>query len=94
MYGSSWGFVPGNQVVQSQVERKLPIQLSALIWSCKSLPMFADSASVVEVARSMTWAEYQLLSADEKKGLITITDRYTADVMFVNGVFIDTNNNR
>ena len=51
-----------------------------------------NSASVVEVARSMTWAEYQLLSADEKKGLITITDRFTADAMFVNGVFIDTDN--
>lgn len=51
-----------------------------------------NSASVVEVARSMTWAEYQLLSAAEKKGLITITDRYTADAMFVNGVFIDTDN--
>ena len=49
-----------------------------------------NSASVVEVAREMTWAEYQLLSEDEKKGLITITDRFTADAMFVNGVFIDT----
>ena len=34
-----------------------------------------NSASVVEVAREMTWAEYQLLSAAEKKGLIMITDR-------------------
>lgn len=51
-----------------------------------------NSASVVEVAREMTWAEYQLLSAAEKKGLITITDRYTADAMFVNGVFVDMDN--
>lgn len=52
----------------------------------------SGNASVVEVAREMTWAEYQQLSASEKKGLITITDRFTADAMFVNGVFIDTDN--
>lgn len=51
-----------------------------------------NSASVVEVAREMTYAEFQQLSASEKKGLITIIDRQDADALFVNGVFIDTDN--
>ena len=51
-----------------------------------------NSASVVEVARQMTRAQYNLLSEDEKKGLIQIIDEFDADIMFVNGVFIDTNN--
>lgn len=51
-----------------------------------------NSASVVEIARQMTRAQYNLLSEDEKKGLIQIIDEFDADIMFVNGVFIDTDN--
>lgn len=33
-----------------------------------------NGKTIVEVTRSMTLAEYQLLSADEKKGVIAVTD--------------------
>ena len=49
MYGSSCGFVFGKPVVQSQVERNVHTQANSVIWSCNSLPILADKASVDEV---------------------------------------------
>jgi hypothetical protein len=54
VYGSSWGFVPGSQVVQSQVERNFQVQLNELIWSCNVLPIFADKASVDDMLSKLS----------------------------------------
>lgn len=51
-----------------------------------------NGKTVVEMSRQMTRAQFNLLSEAEKKGLIQLIDEEEADVMFVGGVYIDTDN--
>ena len=50
-----------------------------------------DGVTEVNVYREMTKAEFDLLSDDEKKGFINVTDEPSM-ASVVDGVFIDTNN--
>ena len=45
----------------------------------------------VNIVREMTKAEFDLLSADEKTGIINVTDE-AGTASIINGVFVDTNN--